>query len=113
MPKRFTGIRLLLAYIVINVIMILALITSMTSAHPWLAHVLPGLHLQAEILDGAGGQLQPVGIGNVGGGGDQPDGVAGLESVMGGSPPPTAPDRPHWRGIRRRRILQRDRQDVS
>jgi hypothetical protein len=42
MPKRFTGIRLLLIFIVINVVMILALITSMTSAHPWLTHILPG-----------------------------------------------------------------------
>jgi hypothetical protein len=42
MPKRFTGIRLLLAFIGVNVVMILALITSMTSAHPWLTHVLPG-----------------------------------------------------------------------
>ncbi|HUO99745.1 MAG TPA: hypothetical protein VMU01_13820 [Rhizomicrobium sp.] len=42
MPKRFTGIRLLLFFVVINLVMILMLVTSMTSAHPWLAHVLPG-----------------------------------------------------------------------
>lgn len=42
MPKRFTGIRLLLIFVGINLIMFLTLVTSMTSAHPWLAHVLPG-----------------------------------------------------------------------
>ena len=42
MPKRFTGIRLLLVFVAINLIMLLMLVTSMTSAHPWLAHVLPG-----------------------------------------------------------------------
>lgn len=42
MAKRFTGIRLLLAFIAINLIMVLMLVTSMTSAHPWLAHILPG-----------------------------------------------------------------------
>lgn len=42
MAKRFTGIRLLLVFIAINLIMILMLVTSMTSAHPWLAHILPG-----------------------------------------------------------------------
>lgn len=42
MPTRFLGIRLLLAFVAINLIMFLMLVTSMTSAHPWLAHVLPG-----------------------------------------------------------------------
>jgi len=42
MPTRFTGIRLLLAFVGINFVMILMLVTSMTSAHPWLANVLPG-----------------------------------------------------------------------
>lgn len=42
MPKRFTGIRLLLIFVGINLIMFLTLVTSMTSAHPWLSHVLPG-----------------------------------------------------------------------
>jgi hypothetical protein len=42
MPKRFTGIRLLLVFIGINLAMILMLVTSMTSAHPWLSHFLPG-----------------------------------------------------------------------
>jgi hypothetical protein len=42
MPTRFTGIRLLLLFVGINFIMILMLVTSMTSAHPWLAKVLPG-----------------------------------------------------------------------
>lgn len=42
MPTRFTGIRLLLAFVGINFVMILMLVTSMTSAHPWLATVLPG-----------------------------------------------------------------------
>ena len=39
---RFAGIRLLLIFVAINLIMFLMLVTSMTSAHPWLAHVLPG-----------------------------------------------------------------------
>jgi hypothetical protein len=42
MPKRFTGIRLLLVFVGVNLIMFLTLVTSMTSAHPWLAHILPG-----------------------------------------------------------------------
>jgi hypothetical protein len=42
MPKRFTGIRLLLVFVGINLAMFLTLVTSMTSAHPWLANVLPG-----------------------------------------------------------------------
>jgi hypothetical protein len=42
MPKRFTGIRLLLIFVGINLVMFLMLVTSMTSAHPWLATVLPG-----------------------------------------------------------------------
>jgi len=42
MPKRFTGIRLLLVFVGINLVMFLMLVTSMTSAHPWLANVLPG-----------------------------------------------------------------------
>jgi hypothetical protein len=42
MPTRFTGIRLLLLFVGINFVMILMLVTSMTSAHPWLANVLPG-----------------------------------------------------------------------
>jgi hypothetical protein len=42
MPKRFTGIRLLLVFVGINLLMILMLVTSMTGAHPWIAHILPG-----------------------------------------------------------------------
>jgi len=42
MPKRFTGIRLLLVFVGINLAMFLMLVTSMTSAHPWLSHILPG-----------------------------------------------------------------------
>ena len=42
MPKGFTGIRLLLVFVAINTILALVLVTSMTSAHPWLANVLPG-----------------------------------------------------------------------
>ncbi len=38
----FAGIRLLLVFVAINLIMFLMLVTSMTSAHPWLAQVLPG-----------------------------------------------------------------------
>jgi hypothetical protein len=41
-PRHFTGIRLLLVFVAINTVMFLILITSMTSAHPWLANVLPG-----------------------------------------------------------------------
>ncbi|MDE2134560.1 MAG: hypothetical protein KGM97_09555 [Alphaproteobacteria bacterium] len=48
MSKRFTGIRLLLAFVAINLIMFLMLVTSMTSAHPWLARVLPG-HFEAGV----------------------------------------------------------------
>jgi hypothetical protein len=42
MPKGFTGIRLLLVFVAVNTILFLMLVTSMTSAHPWLANVLPG-----------------------------------------------------------------------
>jgi hypothetical protein len=42
MPRRFTGIRLLLVFVAVNTILFLMLVTSMTSAHPWLANVLPG-----------------------------------------------------------------------
>jgi hypothetical protein len=42
MPRRFTGIRLLLVFVFINTVLFLMLVTSMTSAHPWLANVLPG-----------------------------------------------------------------------
>jgi hypothetical protein len=42
MPRRFTGIRLLLVFVAVNTILFLMLVTSMTSAHPWLATVLPG-----------------------------------------------------------------------
>jgi hypothetical protein len=42
MSTRFLGIRLLLVFVAINLIMFLMLVTSMTSAHPWLSHVLPG-----------------------------------------------------------------------
>ena len=42
MPVRYTGIRLLLVFVATNTVMILMLVTSMTSRHPWLAHVLPG-----------------------------------------------------------------------
>ncbi len=41
-PRHFTGIRLLLVFVAINTILFLMLVTSMTSAHPWLARVLPG-----------------------------------------------------------------------
>lgn len=39
---RFSGIRLLLVFVATNTIMILMLVPSMTSKHPWLAMVLPG-----------------------------------------------------------------------
>lgn len=42
MPKGFTGIRLLLVFVAINTILFLMLVTSMTSAHPWLGQFLPG-----------------------------------------------------------------------
>lgn len=42
MAKRFTGIRLLLVFIGVNLLMFLMLVTSMTGAHPWIAHILPG-----------------------------------------------------------------------
>ena len=42
MPRHFTGIRLLLVFVAINTILFLMLVTSMTSAHPWLARMLPG-----------------------------------------------------------------------
>jgi hypothetical protein len=42
MPRRFTGIRLLLVFVFVNTVLFLMLVTSMTSAHPWLANVLPG-----------------------------------------------------------------------
>lgn len=42
MPRRFTGIRLLLVFVGINLLMVLTLVTSMTGAHPWVAHFLPG-----------------------------------------------------------------------
>jgi hypothetical protein len=42
MQKKFTGIRLLLVFVGINLVMFLMLVTSQTGAHPWLAHVLPG-----------------------------------------------------------------------
>jgi hypothetical protein len=42
MPKGFTGIRLLLVFVAVNTILFLMLVTSMTSAHPWLANILPG-----------------------------------------------------------------------
>jgi hypothetical protein len=42
MPRRFTGIQLLLAFVAVNTVMFLMLVTSMTSEHPWLANVLPG-----------------------------------------------------------------------
>ena len=42
MPRRFTGIRLLLVFVGINLLMFLMLVTSMTGAHPWLSHILPG-----------------------------------------------------------------------
>ncbi len=41
-PRHFTGIRLLLVFVAINTILFLMLVTSMTSAHPWLARILPG-----------------------------------------------------------------------
>jgi hypothetical protein len=39
---RFSGIRLLLVFVATNTIMILMLVPSMTSQHPWLAYFLPG-----------------------------------------------------------------------
>lgn len=48
MSKHFTGIRLLLVFVGINLVMFLMLVTSMTSAHPWLARVLPG-HFEAGV----------------------------------------------------------------
>lgn len=39
---RFSGIRLLLVFVATNTIMILMLVPSMTSRHPWLALILPG-----------------------------------------------------------------------
>src|ERR1700722_19839601 len=42
MPKGFTGIRLLLVFVAVNTILFLMLVTAMTSAHPWLAAILPG-----------------------------------------------------------------------
>jgi hypothetical protein len=42
MPRHFTGIRLLLVFVGINLLMFLMLVTSMTGAHPWIAHILPG-----------------------------------------------------------------------
>jgi len=42
MSKHFNGIRILLVFVGINLLMFLMLMTSMTSAHPWLARVLPG-----------------------------------------------------------------------
>jgi len=42
MVRRFTGIQLLLAFVAVNTVMFLMLVTSMTSEHPWLARVLPG-----------------------------------------------------------------------
>ena len=42
MSKGFTGIRLLLVFVGVNTILFAMLVTSMVSAHPWLARVLPG-----------------------------------------------------------------------
>jgi hypothetical protein len=42
MQKKLTGIRLLLIFVGINLVMFLMLVTSLTSVHPWLAHALPG-----------------------------------------------------------------------
>jgi hypothetical protein len=42
MPTRYTGIRLLLVFVATNAAMILMLVSSMGSEHPWLAYVLPG-----------------------------------------------------------------------
>jgi hypothetical protein len=42
MPRRFTGIQLLLAFVAVNTVMFLMLVTAMTSETPWLARVLPG-----------------------------------------------------------------------
>jgi hypothetical protein len=39
---RLNGIRLLLVFVATNTIMILMLVPSMTSKHPWLAYLLPG-----------------------------------------------------------------------
>ncbi|MGC9953408.1 MAG: hypothetical protein ABSD21_03915 [Rhizomicrobium sp.] len=48
MQKHFTGIRILLIFVGINLVMFLMLVTSMTSAHPWLARLLPG-HFEAGV----------------------------------------------------------------
>jgi len=48
MQKHFTDIRILLIFVGINLVMFLMLVTSMTSAHPWLARVLPG-HFEAGV----------------------------------------------------------------
>jgi hypothetical protein len=48
MSKHFNGIRILLVFVGINLVMFLMLMTSMTSAHPWLARVLPG-HFEAGV----------------------------------------------------------------
>ncbi len=48
MSKHFAGIRILLIFVGINLVMFLMLVTSMTSAHPWLAHLLPG-HFEAGV----------------------------------------------------------------
>lgn len=42
MPRRFTGIQLLLVFVAVNTVIFLMLVTSMTSETPWLARVLPG-----------------------------------------------------------------------
>lgn len=42
MPRRFTGIRLLLVFVAINTVMMLMLVTSLASTDHWLTHVLPG-----------------------------------------------------------------------
>jgi hypothetical protein len=42
MQKHYTGIRILLIFVGINLAMFLMLVMSMTSAHPWLARLLPG-----------------------------------------------------------------------
>ncbi|MBI3675587.1 MAG: hypothetical protein HY243_03100 [Proteobacteria bacterium] len=42
MPRRFTGIRLLLVFVAINTVMMLMLVTSMAGTQHWLTRVLPG-----------------------------------------------------------------------
>jgi hypothetical protein len=42
MPRRYTGIRLLLVIVAINIMLFGMLVAAITSEHPWLAGLLPG-----------------------------------------------------------------------